>query len=528
MTSTVTPAVPAQTAVAALEGRSLSKRYGATQALQDVSIRLERGQVTALAGGNGAGKSTLIRLLTGIESPDEGELLRDGQPIALNSLHDATRAGIFCVFQDQPFVGNFEVYRQMFLGYEQYFRQAGFVSNRKMLKACSELLEELGITGISPVRQMDSLSAAAREVVALAGVIAVSRLLDIEHPVILLDEPTASLSAEELAFLVSFIRSLRSRSAIVFVSHRVSEVLEWSDSLHVLRDGKTADVMTTATAAPDRVYRAMGGHPPAATGTPGTAAKAATGTPPSGGSTSERFEVVGAQIGPHNNSFDFTVSPGEIVGLAGVEGSGKEEFLRYAAGLSVPGNVESTDIRVDGSAVQRRVKSLLTAGVVYLSGERQRDGVFGRLTISENMAMSRRVAGGVRGFWVRRDDEKARAERMVTRLSVKCDRVDAPLSSLSGGNQQKVLLGRCMETSPSVMLLDNVTRGVDVGARESIYGHFRELAQAGTSLVLASDDLDELTTTTDRIVVFKGGRVVAEVDNTNHDTPSLTILEAMV
>ncbi|MGX1159119.1 ribose transport system ATP-binding protein/erythritol transport system ATP-binding protein [Arthrobacter sp. SLBN-100] len=525
MTATITPGVPT-TAVAALEGRSLSKRYGATQALKDVSIRLERGQVTALAGGNGAGKSTLIRLLTGMERPDEGELLRDGRQITLNSLHDATRAGIFCVFQDQPFVGNFEVYRQMFLGYEQHFRQAGLVSNRRMLKACSELLEELAITGISPTHQMGSLSAAAREVVALASVIAVSRLLDIEHPVILLDEPTASLSAEELDFLVSFIQSLKSRSAIVFVSHRVSEVLEWSDSLHVLRDGETADVMTTATAAPDRVYRAMGGQPPVAVDRPRTEAE--TATLPRRGETHERFEVLGAQIGQHNKPFDFAVSPGEIVGLAGVEGSGKEEFLRYAAGLSVASHLESTGIRVDGSTIQRHVKALLTAGVVYLSGERQRDGVFGRLTISENMAVSRRVAGGLRDLWIRRDDENARAERMVSRLAVKCDQVEAPLSSLSGGNQQKVLLGRCLETSPSVMLLDNVTRGVDVGARESIYGLFRELARAGMSLVLATDDLDELSTTTDRIVVFKGGRVVAEFDNSRHDTTPLSVLEAMV
>ncbi len=527
MTATVTPGVPT-TAGAALEGRSLSKRYGATQALKDVSIRLERGQVTALAGGNGAGKSTLIRLLTGMESPDEGALLRDGRPVTLNSLHDATRAGIFCVFQDQPFVGNFEVYRQMFLGYEQHFRQAGLVSNRKMLKACSDLLQELEITGISPVGQMGSLSAAAREVVALASVIAVSRLLDIEHPVILLDEPTASLSAEELAFLVSFIQSLKSRSAIVFVSHRVSEVLEWSDALHVLRDGQTADVMTTATAAPDRVYRAMGGHPPVVADTPPSEAQAEAARPSRGDQDTERFEVLGAKIGRYNAPFDFAVAPGEIVGLAGVEGSGKEEFLRYAAGLSVPGHLESNGLRVDGAAVNRRVKALLNAGVVYLSGERQRDGVFGRLAISENMAMSRRVAGGLSDLWVRRDDEKARAEHMVSRLAVKCDRVEAPLSSLSGGNQQKVLLGRCLEASPSVLLLDNVTRGVDVGARESIYGHFRELAQAGMSLVLATDDLEELTTTTDRIVVFKGGLVVAEFDNSGHDIQPLSVLEAMV
>ena len=515
----------------AIEGRGLYKRYGATQALFDVSLTLERGQVTALAGENGAGKSTLIRILTGVERPDQGELLRDGVPIKLHRHTDATRAGIFCVYQDQPYVPRFEVFRQTFLGYEDRFRRSGLVSGSLMRRACGELLAELDISGISPASLMGALSPAAREVVALAGVVAVSRMLEVEHPVILLDEPTSALSVEELEFLTGFITSLKARSALMFVSHRVAEVLDWSDSIWVLRDGRNADFMTRETASNDRVFRAMG----AAANEPDAALSAAVAIPPEAsslrgppdeGPAPVRFSIKGAKIRHGVPSIDLEARAGEMVGLAGVEGSGKEDFLRFCTGLI--GDAEPRTVELDGRAHRRRLGDLLGVGVVYLSGERQRDGVFARLSISENMAISRRIAATDSGLLVRRSDERARAQRLVDRLAIKTADVDAPLQSLSGGNQQKVLLGRCLELAPRVMLLDNVTRGVDVGAKESIYELFRALAADGVTLVFASDDLDELVALADRIVVFKDGGVVREFPNHEKRLNSLEVLTTMV
>jgi ribose transport system ATP-binding protein len=517
----------------ALEGRELSKRYGATQALQDVSIRLERGQITALAGENGAGKSTLIRLLTGVERADHGVLLRDNVPIRLHTRHDATAAGIFCVYQDQPSVSGFEVYRQTYLGYENHFRRRGLISDSLMRRACSNLLEDLGLSSISPTQRMGTLSPGVREVVALAGVIAVSQVLKVKHPVILLDEPTSALSIEELDFLKSFIELLKSRSAMLFVSHRVTEVLEWADAVCVLRDGRNADFMTRemASADRDRVYRAMGGvHPQGRDGKKGPAdSEAVTAAIPVESSGSpDRFSLAGVRLHAHAFSFDFRVRAREIVGLAGVEGSGKEEVLRFCAGLSVDGALDCATVHLDGRPHRRRLADLLRAGVVYLSGERQREGVFGRLSIAENMAVSRRIASGRQGLFIRRWDERARAERLVSTLSIKVSDVSAPLQSLSGGNQQKVLLGRCLELKPRVMLLDNVTRGVDIGTKASIYVLFRSLAENGVSLILASDDLDELVSVAGRIIVFKGGQLVREFDNSNGDVDPLQILTTMV
>ena len=506
----------------ALEASGLSKRYGATQALRDVSIILRRGHVTALAGGNGAGKSTLIRLLTGVEHADEGEILRDGAPVSLASPHRATQAGIFCVYQDQPFAGNLRVLEQVFLGYENRFQTGGFVSRSKMRQACSDLLADLNLHAIGPNQFMASLSPASRAVVALASVIGVSRLLEVSHPVILLDEPTSALSAEELEFLIDFIQSLKARSALMFVSHRVSEVLDWSDDVYVLRDATNADYMTRESASDARVHRAMGGHPEKAN-TP----KEHFTVPVRAPGDASAFTASKVRLHPLAPAFDFNVRPGEIVGLAGVEGSGKEELLRLCAGLKSDVGLHS-GITVNGGRHSGRLRDLLGSGVVYLSGERQRDGIFGRLTIAENIAVSRRVASSEKALIIRRGEEEDRAKDVVAKLSVKTSSVNAPLSSLSGGNQQKVLLGRCLELAPRVMLLDNVTRGVDIGAKDTIYEVLRSLAADGVAVVLASDDLEELTAVADRIIVLKGGGISSEFDNSSRGVEQVDVLAAMV
>jgi ribose transport system ATP-binding protein len=525
-----------QPGVVALEGRGLSKRYGATQALSDVSIRLEVGHLTALAGGNGAGKSTLVRLLTGVEKPDDGDFLRDGEPIKLQSRHDATSAGIFCVYQDQPVVDTFPVYRQMYLGYESQFRRRGMISDRLMRSACSDLLKELSLTSISAGDRMGSLSPAARELVALAGVVAESRLLQVPNPVILLDEPTSALSAEEMKFFVDFISSLKANSAMMFVSHRITEVLDWADEVYVLRDSRNADHMTRAEASDARVHEAMGGraetiapsedHSISSDTSAVTQSKPAKTARPLAGRPV--LSVAELKLRQHLPVFDFEVRAGEIVGLAGVEGSGKEELLRLCAGLGSDDGSESASIDVDGSPRAGRLRELLGAGVVYLSGDRQRDGVFGRLSIAENMAVSRRVAAMDKSVLIRRSEDRARARDLVQRLAVKAASVNAPLQSLSGGNQQKVLLGRCLELSPRVMLLDNVTRGVDIGAKETIYQLLQSLADQGVAIVLASDDLAELASVADRVLVLKGGQLVREFDNRERDVPPLAVLAAMV
>jgi ABC-type sugar transport system ATPase subunit len=511
---------------AALQARGLFKRYGATQALRDVSISLRRGEVTALAGGNGAGKSTLIRVLTGVERADEGELLRDGLPIRLGSPHEATKAGIFCVYQDQPFAGNLRVFEQVYLGYEQRFRRGGAISNSMMRRACEELLADLGLESISPTSPMDSISPAARAVVALASVIAVSRLLEVQNPVILLDEPTSALSAEELTFLIGFINSLKARSALMFVSHRVSEVLDWSDAVYVLRDAANADYMTRETASEERVHRAMGGQVEKLPQEPVAEHFAVAGNDVTTGSRA--FAARSVRLRALGPTFDFSVRPGEIVGLAGVEGSGKEDLLRLCAGIKGDTGAEYDDLQVNGETHSGRLRELLGSGVVYLSGDRQRDGVFGRLTIAENMAVSRRVASSDKSVVIRRGGEQARASALVSKLSVKAASVNALLQSLSGGNQQKVLLGRCLELAPRVMLLDNVTRGVDVGAKETIYEVLRSLTADGVAVVFASDDLDELTAVADRIVVFKGGHLAREFDNASRRMDQVDVLAAMI
>jgi ABC-type sugar transport system ATPase subunit len=242
--------------------------------------------------------------------------------------------------------------------------------------------------------------------------------------------------------------------------------------------------------------------------------------------TAARFAVSGVRLRPYAPPFDLAVSAGEIVGLAGVEGSGKEDLLRVCIGL--PGTAGPATVDVDGQAQPRDLAKLVSAGVAYLSGDRQAEGVFGKLSIAENIAISRRVAGGARRELISWREERARAEAVRATLAVRTASVDAPLQSLSGGNQQKVLLGRLLELSPRVLLLDNVTRGVDVGTKESIYALFRTLAADGISLVVAGDDLEELVTLSDRILVLKDGRLVHEFGNRSRTTDPAAVLSRMV
>ena len=526
METLVAPSATASSTPApAIEGRHLSRRYGATQALDDVTIRLHRGHVTAIAGENGAGKSTLIRILTGIERPDEGQVVRQGRDVRFANRHDATIAGIFCVYQDQPYVPHFAVHRQVFLGYEANFRTGGLIRDDRMRSACADLCDEFGLGHLDVNDTMRRLTPASRAVVALLSVVAASRILGIDHPVILLDEPTSALSAEELVVLRAFIDVLRERSAIAFVSHRIGEVLEWADTIVVLRDGRNADEMSRDTASVDRIHLAMGGRrdrkPVRAPGRTRSDVGAADGH-----TTTPRLAAEGLTLRPGSPSFAFDVQPGETVGVAGVEGSGKGELLRACAGL--PDSVGPATVTVDGTIVKRAQRPLLAHGVAYLSGDRQVEGVLPKLSITENIALSRRVVGRSSASVISWPSERARAERVRQELSIRTAGVDAPLASLSGGNQQKVLLGRVLEIEPRLLLLDNVTRGVDVGTRENIYDLFARLASDGTSLVLASDDLEELVAVADRIVVMRDGTAVHIFDNRGGDVEPAEILARMV
>ena len=516
----------------ALSIRGLHKNYGVTRALSDITVDLRVGEIAALTGENGAGKSTLIRIATGIEHADRGEMYRDGAPLHLPNRHHATREGIFCVYQDQPFVSRFPVFRQMYLGYERWFRRRGVLSDRLMRKACSDQLSELGLDWLKPNDEMGRLSQGARELVALATVVATARLLEIQHPVIFLDEPTSALSASDVQVLSDVMHSLKPTSAIAFVSHRVSEVLEWSDVIWVLRDGRNADMMRRDEGSPERIHIAMAGQAESdlespseglAASTPGTVA---TGSGPAQTGAPAAYEILDVRLTPTARRFSFRVQPGEIVGLAGVEGSGKEEFLKLCYGL-LP--AESGPLEVAGRARHRNTRQLHRAGVAYLSGERQRDGVLPGLSIAENMALSERCAAGSRGILVDRRRERRQAEELVDRLAVKTAGVEAPLRSLSGGNQQKVLLGRCLAVNPSVLLLDNVTRGVDIVAKVGIHDQLRQLAHNGVGLVLASDDLEELVAIADRVVVFRRNEVAREfVPGDGAGLNEMEVLAAMV
>jgi ABC-type sugar transport system ATPase subunit len=485
-------------------GVGLTKRYGGVRALRDVDIAIRPGEVHALLGANGAGKSTLVKLLVGAETADEGELRLDGRPVRFRSVTEAAAAGVGIVFQELSLLPDLDVLSNMFLLREP--RRAHVIARRRMEREARPVLERIGLDvplGV-PAGQ---LSLGEQQLVEIAKSL-------LQRPrILLLDEPTSALQARETARLMEVIGTLRAGGVgIVYVSHFLEEVLGIADAVTVLRDGATVlDTAPRASVAVPDLVRAMLGEE-LATGM--AAAPAGVDAPPAPARARaraeahlriERLNVAGALA-----DVSLDVAPGEIVGLAGLEGAGQAAVfdvlfgVRHAAG----GRVRLPD----GGGAPRRVSEAVRRGVALIPADRKAAGGLLRQTLWENVSLVSGGALGRLGFVLSRSAMRERAQRRVEALRVRTSSVDATLDELSGGNQQKVVFAKWLEADPTVVLMDDPTRGVDVGAKAEMYEIVRALAREGRILLIRSSELEELAELCDRVVVFWQGRSVAEID----------------
>ncbi|MCA8879105.1 MAG: sugar ABC transporter ATP-binding protein [Rhodobacteraceae bacterium] len=486
----MSPETPGQ---ARVEMRAIRKVFPGVRALDDVDLRIFPGEVHALLGENGAGKSTLIKILTGALLRDGGEILLDGRPVDVRSTKEAQGLGISTVFQEVNLIPSMSVTQNLTLG--KTGGRFGMISWRRARAEAQAKLSRLGVK-IDIDQSLGSYSVAMQQLVAIA------RALDDETRVLVLDEPTASLDADETAALFGIIRDLKAKGiAIVFITHFLDQVYEISDRISVLRNGLLVGTGPTSEISRQQLIAMMLGRELGEVESAYAAHR----------KTGEGAEVLTARgLGRRRTlkPFDLTLRAGEAVGLAGLLGSGRTEVAKLLFGaIRSDSGVLSLEAGPVRHASPRRS---IVAGMAFCPEDRKAEGLIGELSIRENIVMSMQAKGG----WLRkipRADQERIADEMIRALAIATPDAEKPVSQLSGGNQQKVVLARALASRPRIMLLDEPTRGIDVGAHAEIILLIRRLCDQGLALLVASSELDEVVAASDRVAVMRDREMIGEI-----------------
>lgn len=486
----------------------VTKKYGGISALAEVTFDLYPGEIHALVGENGAGKSTLCKLIAGVITPSDGVLHVDGQPVHLTAPKDAHRRGISMVYQETSLVPQLTVAQNMVLGRERMFN-----SVRKVRNAARQILQRLNFN-VDPSQLAGSLSAAKRQMVEIA------RAVFNEARVIILDEPTAALTPEETEHLFELMKSLRKRGvAIIFISHALEEALTHADRISVLRDGRITVTGAAHDFDRDRLIHHMIGEDM-------KERPSATGKRRGSASAIPILRIENIQMGSMVNNMSFSVFPGEITGIAGLIGSGRSEVAKVIMGHTKR-NFGGGRIWFDGREVRYGVPSQAVAdGIAYVSEDRKLDGFCDTLSISENIGLGWLAKFGRGRLAAPLGAMRRLATEWRERLSIRSIGGDQPVLYLSGGNQQKVVIAKSLVQQPKLVIFDEPTRGVDVGAIAEIHQIIRDFADSGAGVLLISSYLPEILDLSDRILVAKSGTIAAEFSRA--EASAARILQAAI
>jgi ribose transport system ATP-binding protein len=471
-----------------LEMRGITKRFPGVTALDGVDFELERGEVHVILGENGAGKSTLIKMLSGAYQPDKGEILFEGEPVRIPSAAVAQGLGISTIYQEFNLVPQLTVAENVFLGRQP--RRLGIVDRRRMREEARRLLERIKVR-VDPDAPVSALGVAQRQMVEIA------KALSLEARVLIMDEPTASLSGQEVQRLFEIVRGLKQEEVgVIFISHHLEEVTEIGDRVTVLRDGKLVGQVPAATDHSELV-RMMVGR-----------------------SIEDQFPRRRPEIGDVLlevrdlsregvlEDVSLRVRGGEVVGIAGIVGAGRTELARAIFGVDP---VDSGEVWVEGRRMERfDPREAKNRGIGFITEDRQGQGIVPPLSVAENLVLASLGKSTSVGL-INRGEQRSRARRMIEELNIRTPGPEQEVRYLSGGNQQKVVIGKWLLADSRVLIMDEPTRGIDVGAKVEIYELMNELTEQGAGILMISSDLPEVLGMSDRILVMAGGRINGEL-----------------
>jgi general nucleoside transport system ATP-binding protein len=486
--------VPTDTAV---ELRGITKRFPGVVANDDVNITVRRGHVHAIVGENGAGKSTLMKILYGMQRPDEGTITVDGRDVTFHSPSDAIDTGVGMVHQHFMLADNLTVLENVVLGSEP--TRGGFIDFAAAKRRIKEIADTYGLD-VEPDELVETLGVGDRQRVEIL------KVLYRGARILILDEPTAVLVPQEVDELFDNLRELKEEGlTVLFISHKLDEVLQVADEITVIRRGTTVDTVDPASVTARQLAELMvGSELP----TPETRESTVTDQPVL---RVEGLTVRPAMGRPVLEDIGFTIHRGEVLGIAGVEGNGQAELVEAIMGMRP---LSEGSIRLgDDDATHWSTRARREAGIGYIPEDRQRHGLLLDAPLWENRMLGHQTQRpNVKGVWIDRSGARQDTERIVRDYDVRTPGIDVLASSLSGGNQQKLIVGREMSGEPKVLIASHPTRGVDVGAQAAIWDHIRAARRAGLAVLLISADLDELIGLSDSLKVILRGRFVADVD----------------
>lgn len=495
------------------EGKGLSKSFAGVPVLADVDIAIARNQVIGMIGENGAGKTTLFNIISGIVPPDAGSMTLRGQPFRPTNYRAASNLGVSRVFQEQALIPNIKVYENLLLSHEaRYARLGQLIDKQAMIATAQGVMDDAGLD-IDVRRTTASYSFSKRQLIEIARACLVpTEVLGLDHPIVLLDEPTSALEKADEETFRRLITRLRDRSSIVLVSHRLTEILELSDVVHVLKDGRLVATSDPARTDERSLHGLMVGRARETDFYHESEQRRVDDAP-------VVFAIEGLSRAGQYRDISLAVREGEVVGFGGLINSGKSEFGKGAAGIIPP--QAGTVALAGGPPLRPSIRRLTRRGLGYVPAERLLEGMISGFSAAWNLSLASGadIFSNRFGIWQGRRETEV-TEAYIDKLSIKGGGAHARAATLSGGNQQKIVLARWLCRDPRVLILDNPTRGVDAGAKEEIYALIRGLSARGVGILLITDDLLELIGLSNRIMVMQNGRITKAVDAPAHAKPT--------
>lgn len=488
----------------------VDKKFPGIHAVNDISLKVRENEILGIAGENGAGKSTLLKLISGVKSLDSGKMLLRGKDYHPANFKEANILGVSMVFQEQNLIPNLYVYENMFLSHEERFERFGFFNRRRMIAEAGKYLKNFDLD-VDPGKPLSMYSLHEYQMLEIIRAFVVANMYGVKKPLVLLDEPTASLPDRERNILLKKIRDFSAHGTLILVSHRLSELMDFCDRIVILKDGKLVGEVLPSNSTERDIHSLMVGRE----------LNVDLYHVKEQRENIEQEEIVlkleGLKIKEEYESISLELRKGEILGIGGILGSRKRELGELLFGIGKP---DAGKIAIQGNTIRNaNISKMLKLGIGYVPAERKKYGIINSLSVTWNISMSslNALKYGVLHF-LNEKKENVLVDDAIRKFRVKAHKKDI-CYSLSGGNQQKVVIAKWMIKNLSILILDNPTEGIDVGAKDEIYTFIRQMSNKGTSIILISDDLLELIGLSNRIIIMKDGKISTIIDAKQNNKP---------